>query len=150
LYAIWSKTHVHSYTKTITKAATCTTDGTEKYTCSCGASYTETIKATGHNAVWVFTKYPSIYSTGLKHKECSKCHTSMSTNTTVAKATGDVNGDGSTNSFDAMAILKHTTGYTTLSQSEAVRINADVNGDGHINSSDALIILQVATGSIKP
>ena len=150
LYAIWSKTHVHSYTKTITKAATCTTDGTAKYTCSCGASYTETIKATGHNIVWVFTKIPSIYSTGLKHKECSKCNTSMSAHTIVAKATGDVNGDGHTNSFDAMAVLKHTTGFSTMSQAETVRLNADVNGDGHINSSDALIILQVATGSIRP
>lgn len=74
----------------------------------------------------------------------------MSAHTIVAKATGDVNGDGHTNSFDAMAVLKHTTGFSTMSQAETVRLNADVNGDGHINSSDALIILQVATGSIRP
>ena len=41
--------HKHSYTAKITKNATCTTDGVKTYTCSCGDSYTEIIKATGHN-----------------------------------------------------------------------------------------------------
>lgn len=51
---VWDKTkklpatHTHSYTSKVTKAATCTADGTKTYTCSCGDSYTETIKATGH------------------------------------------------------------------------------------------------------
>ena len=51
---VWDKTkklpatHTHSYTSKVTKAATCTTVGTKTYTCSCGDSYTETIKATGH------------------------------------------------------------------------------------------------------
>ncbi|MCD8004935.1 MAG: S-layer homology domain-containing protein, partial [Oscillospiraceae bacterium] len=40
--------HTHSYTGAVTTAATCTTDGVTTYTCSCGASYTETIPATGH------------------------------------------------------------------------------------------------------
>ena len=40
--------HTHSYTSKVTKAATCTAAGTKTYTCSCGDSYTETIKATGH------------------------------------------------------------------------------------------------------
>ncbi len=42
----------HSYTETITKAATCTEDGIKTYTCACGDRYTEVIKATGsHNFV---------------------------------------------------------------------------------------------------
>lgn len=43
--------HEHSYTSTVTTAATCTTDGVRTYTCSCGDSYTEAIPATGHNYV---------------------------------------------------------------------------------------------------
>lgn len=149
LYAIWTKAHAHSYTKKITKAATCSNDGVATFTCSCGSSYTETIKATGHTVVWVYSRRPSIYRTGLKHKECSSCHAKLSADTTVAKATGDVNGDGRTNSTDAMTILKHSTGYTSLLSSESKFINGDVNGDGSVNSLDALIILQISTGSLS-
>ena len=41
----------HSYTSTVTKAATCTTAGTEIHTCSrCSHSYAVTIPATGHTS----------------------------------------------------------------------------------------------------
>lgn len=43
--------HTHSYTSEVTTEATCTTDGVRTYTCSCGASYTEAIEATGHTYV---------------------------------------------------------------------------------------------------
>ena len=40
----------HNYTSKVTTQATCTTNGVKTYTCTiCGKSYTETIKATGHN-----------------------------------------------------------------------------------------------------
>ncbi|MBQ5969992.1 MAG: leucine-rich repeat domain-containing protein [Clostridia bacterium] len=35
--------HTHSYTSTVTKAATCSETGVRTYTCACGDSYTETI-----------------------------------------------------------------------------------------------------------
>ena len=42
--------HEHDYVSEITSAATCTADGTVTYTCTgCGDSYTETIKAHGHD-----------------------------------------------------------------------------------------------------
>ncbi|MCM1392938.1 MAG: fibronectin type III domain-containing protein [Ruminococcus sp.] len=44
-----SNSHTHSYTSTITKAATCTSTGVKTYKCSCGNSYTETIPVTSHN-----------------------------------------------------------------------------------------------------
>ena len=44
-------THSHSYTSSVTTAATCETAGVRTYTCSCGNSYTEEIPATGHNYV---------------------------------------------------------------------------------------------------
>ena len=42
-------THTHSYTASVTKAATCTTTGVKTFTCSCGTSYTEVIPTTQHN-----------------------------------------------------------------------------------------------------
>ncbi len=45
------ETHTHSYTSSVTTAATCETAGVRTYTCSCGHSYTEAIPATGHNYV---------------------------------------------------------------------------------------------------
>ena len=40
----------HSYTAEVTTAATCTTTGIRKYTCTkCGYSYTQSVAATGHN-----------------------------------------------------------------------------------------------------
>lgn len=40
--------HKHSYSSKVTKAATCTEKGIKTFTCSCGKSYTEDIKAKGH------------------------------------------------------------------------------------------------------
>lgn len=41
--------HSHSYSNQITKQPTCTQTGVRTYTCSCGASYTESVAAKGHN-----------------------------------------------------------------------------------------------------
>ena len=50
-------THTHSYEVVSSKSATCTTAGSVTYRCSCGDSYTETIKATGqHSWKTTYTK----------------------------------------------------------------------------------------------
>lgn len=59
---------------------------------------------------------------------------------------GDVNGNGSVNSTDALSVLKHAVGLATLPE-DAV-FWADVNADGKVNSTDALEILQYAVGKI--
>ena len=43
------RTHTHSYTAAVTTPATCGADGVLTYTCSCGATYTEPIPATGEH-----------------------------------------------------------------------------------------------------
>lgn len=54
----------HAYTSTVTKQATCTTDGLKTFTCSrCGDIYTETISA-AHSWIEATCKEP---------KHCSKC-----------------------------------------------------------------------------
>lgn len=60
-----------------------------------------------------------------------------------AKVRGDVNGDGKTNSSDALEVLMYSVGKINQ-----VDPSADLNGDGKINSSDALTILQISVGII--
>ena len=51
-YVADQSTCSHSYTSSVTTAATCETAGVKTYTCSnCGYSYTESIAATGHSYV---------------------------------------------------------------------------------------------------
>lgn len=55
--------HTHSYTKSASTPATCTSEGSNTYTCStCGDSYTEAIPATDHN--WVHQHQDEV-----KHEE---------------------------------------------------------------------------------
>ena len=60
-----------------------------------------------------------------------------------ARLVGDVNGDGSTNSTDALNVLKYSVGLIDKIDEKA----ADVNEDKNINSTDALYILQISVGS---
>ena len=55
---------------------------------------------------------------------------------------GDINADSKINSADALLILRHAVGLTTLSSN--LLISADWNGDGKVNSSDALEVLKFA------
>ena len=63
--------HTHSYSSKVTKAATCTEKGIKTFTCSCGKSYTEDIKATGHSYSAKTTKEPTCAVEGVKTYTCS-------------------------------------------------------------------------------
>ncbi|MBO4432032.1 MAG: InlB B-repeat-containing protein, partial [Clostridia bacterium] len=69
--------HTHSYGAWQTvKAATCTTDGTKKRTCSCGDTQTDTIPKTGHK--WdggVVAKAATCETSGTKLYTCTSCKT---------------------------------------------------------------------------
>ncbi|WP_242841295.1 leucine-rich repeat protein [Ruminococcus sp. NK3A76] len=84
--------HTHSYTSKITTAATCTKNGVKTYTCSCGDSFTETIKATGHKYTEKVVK-PTYDAQGYTLHTCSVCgdsykdtYTAKLTRTSIAKA----------------------------------------------------------------
>ena len=55
----------------MTKAATCTADGVKTFTCSCGKSYTESIKATGHSYSAKTTQEPTCAVAGVKTYTCT-------------------------------------------------------------------------------
>ncbi len=79
LYAQWadgSTGHKHSYTSSVTKAATCTEAGVKTYKCACGSSYTESIAALGHS-----TKTTTVEATctaeGKTITTCTRCAASV-------------------------------------------------------------------------
>lgn len=68
------ETHTHSYTETVTTAATCTTAGVKTFTCECGDKYTQSIPATGHK--WdsgVVTTEPTEEKEGVRTYTCTVC-----------------------------------------------------------------------------
>ena len=73
-----SSTCSHSYTSSVTKAATCGETGVRTYTCSkCGNKYTESIAATGdHNYIGKVTSAASCNITGVRTYTCSGCSNS--------------------------------------------------------------------------
>lgn len=76
--------HTCNYgSSSVTKAATCTADGVKTYTCSCGASKTETIGKTGHNYV-TESQAATCTTDGYEKTACSMCGDVKSQSTTVA------------------------------------------------------------------
>ena len=51
---------------------------------------------------------------------------------------GDMNGDGTKNSADAIYLLRHTI----MSAAYPLNQSGDVNGDGKMNSADAIYLLR--------
>ncbi len=71
--------HTHSYTSTVTKQATCTATGTKTFKCSCGDTYTETIKAKGHSYKTTVVA-PTETDKGYTLHKCSACSYSYKDN----------------------------------------------------------------------
>lgn len=58
---------------------------------------------------------------------------------------GDVDGNGTVDSYDALLILQYAVGDTSLSDAQLK--SADMNSDGDVNSYDALLVLQKTVSS---
>ena len=59
----------------------------------------------------------------------------------LLKETGDINGDKKIDEEDALLILKHDSGISSLTKEQEKR--ADLNNDGKVNAGDAVIILRI-------
>ena len=60
---------------------------------------------------------------------------------------GDVNGDGSITTLDALMIMQHIDGQIILDDDQFKR--ADLNKDSILNSFEALRILQYINGNVQ-
>lgn len=68
--------HIHNYTETNRKEATCTMVGSVTYTCSCGDSYSEEIAKKAHiPGEWTIKIAATEEENGLEVKTCSVCGT---------------------------------------------------------------------------
>lgn len=76
----------------VTKAATCTEDGVRTFTCVCGATKTEAVKATGHSyGEGTVTKAATCTENGEKTYACANCTYKK---TEVIKAVGHIYDEG--------------------------------------------------------
>ena len=125
-FKITADTHTHSYTSTVTKAASCTVDGIRTYTCSgCSDSYTSVIAATGHSWNTASCSSP---------KTCTKCGTTS----------GNVPGHTYTNSCDttcnvcsATRSVSHSYNSATCTSPKTCSVCGITSGSalGHTYSS---------------
>ncbi len=137
----------HDYEEKETPA-TCLENGEKKFVCkNCGDTKTEEIPAIGHEFEDTVVK-PTKSSDGYTSHKCLFCDYEYRDNFTPYvepdALMGDVNGDGRITTLDALDILKHIVGLSTLDENQL--ISADLTGDGNITSSDALQILMIVVG----
>ncbi|MCI6021232.1 MAG: hypothetical protein MRZ64_06025, partial [[Bacteroides] pectinophilus] len=88
--------HYHKYELAETIAATCTSEGSKIYKCSCGDTKTETIAKLDHTyCAWTVTKEATETETGLKVRKCTVCGYEDTQVIPVkgSQATPDVGGD---------------------------------------------------------
>ncbi|MDD5872647.1 MAG: hypothetical protein PUD90_04230 [Clostridia bacterium] len=66
--------HYHKYELVETTAATCTSEGSKIYRCSCGDTKTEPVAKLDHTyGAWTVTKEATETETGLKVRKCTVC-----------------------------------------------------------------------------
>lgn len=69
-----TEAHKHTYTSSVTKASTCTSEGVMTYRCSCGDSYTETIGKTAHSfGSYTYNNDATESADGTETAVCSVC-----------------------------------------------------------------------------
>lgn len=153
LYASWTSTggnvstHVHSYTSEITTEPTCTETGIRTYTCSCGATFTEVLPATGHSFTWASN------NDGTHTGTCTKCGyvsdpqdctygeaviKSQTGNVTVTEETCTVCGYKNVTTIttvsDGLATFDNgvDTGYVVSSETGLTTLNDEINGEPNL------------------
>lgn len=104
--------HVHDYTSEITTAPTCVSAGVVTYTCSCGASYTQSVDADSHDYT-AETLAPTCTENGSVTYTCSLC------------------GDTYTESILAMHSYTSQTVEPTCTEDGRITYTCSVCGDSY-------------------
>ena len=145
--------HTHSYTSSVTTEPTCTGTGVRTYTCSCGASYTESIPATGHHHTDSITKQPTCKETGIRTYTCS-CGDSYTEPIPALGGTHtprDSEANETSCSRCGERMLKINSGiganFPDSSFSTYVRDNFDDNGDGYLDDDELDAVTQINPGN---
>lgn len=145
--------HMHRYSGSVTKQATCSSFGEMTYVCVCGDYYTENIDMMPHiySEEWTVDIEPTYDSNGEKSHHCKNCDSR--TDVTMipfieinSSVLGDINDDKSVDIADALMIARYDAG---LIQLDEVQLSvSDVNKDGSADIADALMIARYDAGLI--
>ena len=126
--------HTHTYSSAVTKSATCTANGIKTFTCSCGDTYTEIIKATGAHKGGTATCTTKAICTVCKQSYGSlKSHTYANTPTkaTLSKdgkveskctACGNVNSSTVINKVKSVKLSATAIAYNGKNQTPSVTV----------------------------
>lgn len=164
-YGPFPDAHEHSYTSSVTEQPTCTQNGIRSYACSCGDSYTEIIPATGH-AYSAQVTQPTCTAQGYTTHTCTVCGHSYKDSYTSAQGhsfkdgfctecgmddpnvliPGDLDGDGTVTSADAVLLARYLVDLTDLTDAQLRA--ADVDHDGEVTSADAVLTARLLAGLI--
>ena len=73
--------HDYPATGTVVSAATCTTAGLQTLACKngCGSLTNEVLPVIPHEEIWITDVFATCHTGGSKHKECTVCHTVLTT-----------------------------------------------------------------------
>ena len=164
-YGPFPGSHEHSYTSSVTRQPTCTQSGVRTYTCSCGEYYTEIISPTGHTYSAQVTQ-PTCTAQGYTTHTCTVCGHSYKDSYTSAKGhsfkdglctecgmddpnalmAGDLDGDGTVTSADAVLLARYLVDLTELTDKQLQA--ADVDHDGAVTSGDSVRLARFLAGVI--
>ncbi|MBQ3355521.1 MAG: hypothetical protein IJG45_00175 [Oscillospiraceae bacterium] len=154
-------THQHSYTSSVTQEPSCLTTGARTYVCSCGASYTETIAALGHDwSEWTATNLPTCTAEGVNMRSCSRCGQQETQTITMTEHqytvqtippactedgydlyTCSVCGDTYTDSVVPATGHSFVSGICSICEAIDPTIqDGDINLDGQITSADTVML----------
>ncbi len=102
VYAKWTEPHTHNFGAwEQTTAPSCTVDGEQKRTCSCGETETQTVSATGHSyGAYVSDGNATCTADGTKTATCSVCHNTD----TIADSASALGHSGGTATCTAKAV----------------------------------------------
>lgn len=86
-YTIQHKSHSYGNWQTVT-AATCTTTGSQKRSCACGATEMQSVSSLGHSysTTWTTDTYATCTTNGSKSHHCTRCN--AKTDQTIISSTG--------------------------------------------------------------
>ena len=148
--------HTHSIEYNAGYSATCEANGVQPHwECTeCGRIFADenaqneidgfelVIPALGHNwGEWTVTKPADCFGEGVERRVCKNDPSHFETRTIpkLEAAAGDVNGDGTLNARDVIALMRFLTGWK---DNKIMTDVLDVNGDGNINARDVIALMK--------
>lgn len=107
--------HVHSYSPSVVRDATCTQVGQMRYQCACGDFYTESIPTLEHKpGEWTVVREATTELAGLRQQRCTRCNQVLQE--------------------ESIAKLPSTTTTTSSEKTSSKKNKKDEDDENHVHS----------------